>query len=191
MKEKAAPLAGLAVTTSVGEGVFVLPAAPHESGQRWSCLYARSHHEKSIPRVCERGGVRYYLPAAESIKHYGRRTGGAFAPAFPGLPVLLCRPRPAALSRQENLLPATEVYGQQHLLGELREICRALAVSPGLETVPQLRKGKRVRITGGPFRGIVRTISEVRRHFRGLLNVSSTDRSVPLEVDQHHVELLE
>ena len=147
----------------------------------------REIHPESL-----REGRRPILPAG-GREHQALRQAdrGALAPAFPGLPVLLCRPRPAALSRQENLLPATEVYGQQHLLGELREICRALAVSPGLETVPQLRKGKRARITEGPFRGIVRTISEIRRHFRVLVNVTLTGRSAPLEVDPHHVELLE
>jgi len=94
------------------------------------------------------------------------------------------------LGGADNLLSIIDVCDQEHLLRELREIRKALDVSAELETVPRLGRGKRVRITAGPFRGIAGTVWQVRSHFRVLLNATMIGRSVPLEVDAGAVELM-
>ena len=190
MAEQRAPVTGLSGATCVSRDMFAPPPEASEAGQRWSCLYTRPRHEKSIAVACESDGVRCYLPLVKSVKHYGKRKREHWLPLFPGY--VFCCGEPAqtySLGRLKNVLSVIEAHDQERLVGELREIGKALAVSAELETIPRLGKGKRVRIAAGPFRGIVGTVSEVRNRFRVLLSVSLTGRSIPLEVDAGVVEL--
>jgi len=177
------------VELSSGQDLLVLP--PDGSGMDWCCLYTRPRHEKSLARVCDRQGIPYYLPLKRCVKHYRSGKKVRWLPLFGGY--LFCCANPEQkyqLRREETLLSLLEVYEQEKLLEELREINKALAVSAELETVPYLAKGKKVRITSGPFRGITGTILDVSNRFRVMLNVTLINRSVTLEVDAGDVELV-
>lgn len=165
-------------------------ALQHE-GYRWQCLYTRPRHEKSLARVCERDGVRHYLPLVKTVRHYGNRTRDSRLPLFPGY--LFCCANPEQsydLSKENNLLSAFPVCDQEKLLSELREIRKVLATSVTLRKAPCLAEGKRVRITRGPFRDIVGVVLESRKQCRVVLNVTFVCQSVLLEVNAEDLELL-
>ena len=183
------PLAGSGVGNGAEADLLEFCPALREGAYRWACLYTRPRHEKSIARVCERDGVRHYLPLVKTVRHYGKRTRESWLPFFPGY--LFCCVSPEQryrLSNEDNLLSVFDVYDQEKLLRELHEVRKALEVSAALRKLPYLAKGKRVRIRCGPFRGIVGVVLESRRHCRVLLNVTFIRQSVPLEVDVGDLE---
>ena len=173
---------------STGEDVLVLP--PPESDLAWCCLYTRPRHEKCLARTCRAEGIIYHLPLRRVIRHYRSRKEERWLPFFPGY--LFCCPNPLQrheIRGEENLLSVLDVYDQEKLLGQLREIRKALSVSDDLETVPYLAAGKRVRIARGPFRGIEGIVKETtKRHLRVLLNVTLLNAAARLEVDAGDVE---
>jgi transcription antitermination factor NusG len=57
-------------------------------------------------------------------------------------------------------------------------------VDPTLGACEALKRGLRVRITGGPFMGIEGVIENLKGSAKVLLNVEMINRAVPLEVDR-------
>ena len=51
------------------DDLLTLSNALQHKGYRWQCLYTRPRHEKSLARVCERDGVRHYLPLVKTVRH--------------------------------------------------------------------------------------------------------------------------
>ena len=177
------------VRETVAGDLLIMP--PEGSGQAWYCVYTRPRHEKSLATVWECQGVRHYLPLKKAIRRYKSGKKVRWLPLFPGY--LFCcadLEQKYLLSRGENLLSMLEVHNQEELLRELPEIRKALAVSAEVEALPYLAKGKRVRITRGPFRGIHGIVEEVKKRFRVLLNATFLRRSVPLEVDAGDVQVV-
>ena len=177
------------VETTWADSLPVMP--PQNSADRWCCLYTRPRHEKSLARVCRTKGIPCYLPLRKAIRNYRSGRKERLLPLFPGY--LFCcadTEQRYVLARQDNLLSVLDIYDQQKLLDELREVHRALSAWQELETVPYLKAGQRVQITAGPFRGITGAVSAVRRRFRVFLNVQFINQSVPLKVDARSLEML-
>ncbi len=167
----------------------LLATPPEGSEARWCCLYTRPRHEKSLAWVCEREGASCYLPLRTAVRQYRSGRKERQLPLFPGY--LFCRADPEqrhTLKGHKNLLSLLDVYDQEGLLADLREVHKAFAASQELQTVPYLKVGQRVQITAGPFRGISGVVSDLRSRFRVFLNVAFINQSVPLEVDARSVE---
>lgn len=175
------------VQPSAADEALLMP--PPGSDLSWYCLHARPRREKKAACACQDGGIRHYLPLCESTKHYGNRRREHTVPYFPGY--LFC----CATSEQRYELMCTghlanviRVYDQQGLLQDLRQIRKALEVCTELETFPYLKRGERVMIRRGPFRGIQGLVCERRRRFRVVLNVQFIRRALAIEVDAGDVE---
>ena len=91
---------------------------------------------------------------------------------------------------EKNLLKLIEVHQQEKLVDELRQVRKALSASEELETAPYVKEGQRVKVTGGPFKGVEGVVEEVQSGYRVFLNVGFINRSVPLEVDAGQIEPL-
>lgn len=169
------------------EDVLVMP--PCASDLRWHCLHTRPRREKKVAGFCRDEGLRYYLPLRTSVKHYGNRRREHTLPYFPGY--LFCCATPDqrdGLIRAGDLANAIPVYEQERLLDDMREIKKALEISAELETFPYLKRGQRVRIRRGLFRGIQGLVCERRGEFRVVLNIHFIQRALAIEVDAEDVE---
>ena len=178
----------LSVIESVGsEEVLAMPLAGSDAW--WYCLHTRPRREKKVAQTCQWEGLRYYLPLRKSIKHYGHRQREHSVPYFPSY--LFCTATPQ--QRYElicggDIVNAIRAYDQEGLLRDLREIDKALRVSAELETFPYLKRGQRVRIAHGPFRGIEGLVSQRRGEFRVVLNVNFIQRALAIELDAEDVD---
>jgi transcription antitermination factor NusG len=175
----------LQVASPEEEGDFKLfSEVGMNSENQWFCLYTRPRHEKSVARVCRELEVNHYLPLTRKVHHYKSGRKERWLPLFPGY--LFCKAdsrKYHELASQKNVLSIIDVVNPNCLHSQLSEIYRALQVSRELETIPYLQEGDKVRITEGPFKGIVGVITEKGTGFRVWLNVNLLNRSVPLEAD--------
>jgi len=170
-------------------GADLLLMSPSGCDLDWYCLHTRTRREKRVARACQEQGVEYYLPLRRSVKHYGNRRREHTAPYFPGY--LFCAATPGQrydLICTGHLVRAIPVLDKESLLRDLQEIEKALRVSAELGTFPYLKRGQRVRITTGPFRGIEGVVSERRGQFRVVLNIDFIQRALAIEIDADGVE---
>ena len=151
-------------------------------------LHTRPRCEKTIADYCERQGMPVYLPLRRKIHKYGGRERVFFSPLFPGYTFCVVTPVERSTVRQNryvaNLL---DVLDQVQLVDQLVQIRRALAVGDTVEVLPYLETGKRVRVTGGPFKGLEGNVARVKGKTRVVINVDMIRQSVSAEVDSAYL----
>ena len=170
-----------------GEEMLVMP--PGDSDLWWYCFHTRPRREKKVAGACLEKGVRHYLPLRKSVKHYDGWRSEHMVPYFARYVFGCVSPLDCyELLRTRHVANALKVHDQEGLLVDLREIEKALQVSREIETLPFVRKGQRVRIRQGPFRGIEGVVREHRRQFRVALNISFVRRALSIELDCDDIE---
>lgn len=142
---------------------------------------------------CIKHGLEHYLPLREETKIYQRRKVTVHKPVFVGyIFVALDRTGRLALLKTNHILRIIEPENERLLLHQLAQIREALAVDPTLGACAALVRGRRVRISGGPFmgvEGVVWTFKKDRSKVR--LNVEMIGQAVAIEVDKDYLEMLD
>ena len=175
--------------TALGAAEDVLVVPPEGSDCRWVCLHTRPKREKKLYDACQDLGVNAYLPLRVSVKTYAKSRAMSRVPYFSGY-VFVCG-SPFNLSDlfcSGHVANVLEPDNQEKLVRDLRQVEQALQVSQGLETYPYIKRGRRVRIKRGPFRGVEGIVSKRRSKFRVVLNVDFIQKALAVEVDADAVE---
>lgn len=159
------------------------------SDRRWHCFHVRPRREKKVLEAGLEEGIRVYVPLRRSVKEYDGWECEHTVPYFSGY-VFGCVSGAesydlVSTGHIANVLP---VHNQEKLLRDLRELEKALEVSRELETFPYIKRGQRVRIERGPFRGVEGVVSERRGKFRVVLNVNFIRKSLSIEMNSEDVE---
>lgn len=103
----------------------------------------------------------HYLPLVDSVKHYGARRRVHQKPLFPGYVFARVHDElKARIYQQELLVRAIPVDDEKLLLRQLDEVKLVLASGVELAVHPLIKKGARVKITGGPLRGLEGVIDD-------------------------------
>jgi transcription antitermination factor NusG len=154
--------------------------------QHWYAAYTCAQHEKHVAAELGIREVEHFLPLYSSVRRWKDRRVQLELPLFPGyvfvrlavrdrLRVLLIPSvvRLVGFNGQPTALPDTEM-----------EIMRAgLMQSPCAEPHPFLTVGRRVRITGGPFAGLVGVLRRKKSGMRVVVSLGLIQRSVAVDVD--------
>jgi len=141
---------------------------------------------------CRVQRYEYYLPLRQETKIYQRRKVTVEKPVFPGyIFVSFDRDGRLELLKTNNIVRILETADEQRLIHEIEQIRKALTVDATLGAVAALKKGRTVRITGGPFMGVEGQIHELKGSTKVLLNVDMIGRAVAVEVDRDFLELME
>jgi len=160
------------------------PLRVPEANQRWFVAHTRPRAEKRMAEYCRRSGLNCYLPLREAVHTYGRRKRSFRLPLFPGYVFFTADDGGAASVRQNRYAAGVlQVTDQRVLVEQLRQIRQALESGDAVEVMPYLHQGRRVRVTGGPFRGLEGLVSRVRGKCRVIINVDIIQQAVALEID--------
>lgn len=156
----------------------------------WNVLYVRPRCEKKMAEFCRIQGYEHYLPLRSETKIYQRRKVTVAKPVFPGYLFVSFDPQGRLeLLKTNNIVRILESPDEQNLIHELEQIQKALSVDATLGAVAALKKGRHVRITGGPFMGVEGLIQDVKGNTKVLLNVDMIGRAVAVEVDRDFLEV--
>lgn len=156
------------------------------SGLRWYVAQTRSRHEKSAAQYL-RGKCEYLLPLYHTVHRWKDRTTEVQLPLFPGY--IFVRIRIA------DRLKVLETPGVQRLVqfggipvplreDELRAVRACDGSGAVIQPHPFLKKGKRVRVTRGPFVNTEGIVERWAKPFRVVLSIEMIMRSVVLEMDE-------
>ena len=145
-----------------------------------------------MAEFCRVQRFEHYLPLRRETKIYQRRKVTVEKPVFPGyIFVSYDRDGRLELLKTNNIVRILESPDERNLLHELEQIQKALSVDATLGAVAALKKGRHVRITGGPFMGVEGLIQDLKGGAKVLLNVDMIGRAVAVEVDRDFLEVMD
>lgn len=163
------------------------PQAP--TGFRWMVLHTRSRQEKTTAEVVAAAGGSPYLPLHRRVMYYGHRKRVVEVPLFSCYLFLWGLPDHAYTAvSAKRVAQIIQVPDQVAFARELTQVRSAIDAGAVLGPYRFLTKGRRARVTAGPFEGIEGLIEDHVRPDRLILQIYALGRAVSLEVDASLLE---
>jgi len=146
-------------------------AAP--AGFAWLVCHTRPRCEKKFAALMTAERFTHYLPLVTSVRQYRHQTKRFTKPLFPGY-VFTCveDDRRTRIFQQDLLARTIAVDDERRFLSQLADVKAIVASGYELTVLPLLKRGRRVKVVGGPLHGL-----------EGFVDDSSNPRGVVLSVD--------
>lgn len=155
----------------------------------WYVLHIRPRCEKKMAEYCRAHKLSHYLPLRSETKIYQRRKVTVDKPVFPGYFFASFNADGRLLVlKTNNVIRILTPPNRREMLHQLAQIRRALTVDSSLGTCAAVSRGRRVRITGGPFMGIEGVVWGSHGPAKVRLNVEMIGRAITVEVDRIYLE---
>lgn len=160
------------------------------SSPRWYATYTAPRHEKSVLKHLETRRVESFLPLYGSTRLWNRRRAFVRMPLFPGY--LFVRIPVEHRARVLEVPGVLNIVGSQGRLSPIPdeevEALRAALEMRKSEPHPLLVRGKRVRIKGGPLRGLEGIIVRQTHKLRMIVSVECIKQSFAVELEASDLE---
>lgn len=135
---------------------------PSQPGDpRWFVCHCKPRCEKKFGSLLAAEKFEHYLPLIESVKRYGTQTKRFSKPLFPGYVFARLGPENKPRIYQQDLLARViPVTDEPLFLRQIADVRTIVASGLELSLRPLIRKGTRVRVTGGPLWGLVGVVDD-------------------------------
>lgn len=165
---------------------------PSPGGWQWVVVHARPRCEKKVEALRRLKPARIFLPTLERVHNYGNRVRVNHIPMFPGYVFAMIQTVDKPWFRQNNQVAnLLEVPDEAKFLRPLRAVAEAMRSGMELEVLPFVKPGQKVRITGGPMKGLEAEITEVRGKNKVVLRLELIQQSVALEIAVSYLKAVE
>jgi transcriptional antiterminator RfaH len=146
---------------------------PNFSTPRWFACHTKPRCEKKFAALLGAEHFAHYLPLVPSVRRYRTQTKRFTKPLFPGYVFAEIPPeRKNRVYQQDLLVRAIWVEDQAGFLHQLEDVKTVVASGLELSLHPLLKKGARVKVTGGPLHGL-----------EGVVDDSTNPRGIVIAVD--------
>jgi hypothetical protein len=170
-------------------------AGAHESldaQPRWYVLQTRSRQERAVAEVVTAAGAECFLPTLRKVRYYAHRKRTIEVPVFSCYVFLRGFPwhaYPAISAKRANrIIPVPD---QPQFEREIAQIRCALDAGADLGPYRFFTRGRRARVTSGPFMGLEGIVEDRLKQDRLILRVQAIGRALSLEIDVSLLEPLE
>lgn len=165
-----------------------------EGRLQWYAIYTYPRHERSVAEHLRSHLLMYYLPTVLTESRWKDRTVRLHLPAFSGY--VFARITPDQKSRALSATGALRFVsfnGSPATIPscEIEALRLCLDCGAGIERVPSLEVGDRVRVRSGVLKGLVGCISHSRKERRLIVPITLIHQSVAVEVDLDLLERLD
>lgn len=158
---------------------------------RWYVVHTKPRCEKKLYEHCRRAQMAATLPCYASAHKYRGKTAVFQKPLFPGYVFLHIAPQLRAGVLQSDFAASLlEVADQDTLEAQLRDIMMALAAGLVVQLAPEIGTGSRVRIKGGPLRGVEGFVEDRRGPDTILLRLDFISQAAAVHVGAESLELV-
>jgi transcription termination/antitermination protein NusG len=162
------------------------------SQEAWYALYTKSRHEKLLYRELSKKGIEAFLPLRKVTRHWSDRKQIVEEPVFQGYLFV----RMPWVSRIQVLQTAGAVrfvtFSAANPVSvpdkEIESLKRFIDHDIPIDPYPYLKKGQRVYIRTGPFKGAEGFIVYKNQHCRLVISLDLLMQSVSVEIDEACVE---
>ena len=149
----------------------------------WWVARTKSRQEKALAWTMKGRGMPYFLPLVARPQKCRGRMRSSIVPLFNGYLFF----KGSKSDRYEALKSGRiaqllEVENQSDLHRELATLALASANSMHLELCDFVKKGQRVRIVDGPFKGMEGIVKKHRNRARLVLNVEAIQQAASIEI---------
>ena len=152
--------------------------------RQWFAIRVKSRCEKMVASIAHHKGFEEFLPLYYCRQRRSDRFKTVELPLFPGYVFLRgSLEQVYAADRTKRIANIIAVNAQEQLDWELRNLHLALSKDAQLAPFPFLKKGVRVEVRSGPFRGLQGVIEGRAAENRLILQVDMLGRAVSLEID--------
>lgn len=171
------------------EATFPPGTSVSDMSGTWWVARTKARQEKALARDLAARQVGYFLPMVERVKVIRGRKFRPMIPLFPSY-VFVCGSDDSRLValRGGRIAGTFQVTDQPTLIRELAHVQQALSSGADVALCPVARKGRRCRVTSGPFEGIEGIVVRRKGGRRLVLNVQGLGKAVDLEVDEGLLE---
>ncbi|RXK56645.1 antitermination protein NusG [Oleiharenicola lentus] len=128
---------------------------PDFAEPRWFVCHTKPRCEKKFDDLVARERFAHYLPLIQSVRRYGTQKKVFTKPLFPGYVFVRIEPeKKTRIYQQDLLVRAMLVDNEAVFLRQLEDVKTVCA--SGLEAMvhPLMRKGTKVKVNGGPLKGL-------------------------------------
>ncbi len=157
----------------------------------WFAAHTRPRCEKKVVGFCERQQIATTLPCYRSAHKYRGKTVVFLRPLFPGYVFLHMPPTLRQTVYQSdyvaNLLP---VFDEELFVRQLNDILRALDTEVEIQLAPEIGDGCRVKIKGGPLRGMEGWVEKRYGMSTVLLRLDFIGQAAAVKVEATDLELI-
>jgi hypothetical protein len=163
-----------------------LVASRSEQGlERWFVIRTRSRQEKALASDLLARGLTCVLPVVHEVRYQGKRKAKVVAPLFAGYLFLFgSRDEAFVADRSEHAAQLIDVHDQVSLHQDLRSLCHVLLRRGLLTPCDPLKRGVRVEITSGPFKGVFGTVDRTTGDNRFVIYVDVIGKAAAMEIDR-------
>lgn len=184
-------VSAVGVVSAEDSAVHWLTGLPVEMS-RWHVLLVKTWQERALSDTLSAMGVAHYLPLIRQTKYHGKRRFVSEIPLFPGYVFLRgdldeCY----EADRTKRVARIIPVADQRLLDRELFNLNLALSKHADLVPYPFLKKGVRVEVRSGPFRGLQGVIEDRSRLDRLILKVQMLGTAATMQIDAALLDPLE
>jgi transcriptional antiterminator NusG len=150
---------------------------------RWHLLHTKSRQEKLLAEELSHMGIGHFLPLVRRTRRYGPRKEHVEIPLFPGYVFVRGSIEDAyQANRTHRVARIIPVIDQSCLDWELTNLSFALRNNASVDSDPYLRKGVRVEVRSGSFRGLQGLIEDRLPSGKLILQVQMLGRAVSMEL---------
>jgi len=172
-----------------------IPVIPpsETGGANWYALYTAPRHEKQVADQISRQGIACYLPLYRSVRRWKDRRKELALVLFPGYVfVRMALQHRLRVLQLPGAVRLVTFNGRPVPLpeAEIADLQSHLSCSGNIEPHPYLAVGRRVRVRGGPLKGLEGIIQRTKDRCRIVLSIHLIMRSVAVEVDESDVEFI-
>ncbi len=159
------------------------------SPRQWHVLHTRARQEKALAKTLLAAGIEHYLPLVGRVSYRGRRKYIVQHPLFASYLFMHGSVEATYFAvATKRVANAIGVPDQHRFVQELQQIRLALENRAELSPSRYLEIGRRVRVVGGPFRGIEGLIEDRSKVDRLVLQIAALGRATSLEIDADLLE---
>jgi transcription antitermination factor NusG len=161
-----------------------------QSPPRWYATYTAPRHEKSVQQHLENRSVENFLPLYQSARLWNGRRAVVQLPLFPGyLFVRIPVEQRVRVLEVPGVLNIVNSNGRLNPLpeGEVEALRAALQMRRS-EPHPLLVRGKKVRIKGGPLRGLEGVVVRQTHKLRMVVSIDCIMQSFAVELEASDLE---
>jgi len=159
---------------------------------RWLVCHTKPRCEKKFAGLLGAGGIEHYLPLMESVRDYG--VGGKkrfLKPLFPGY--VFARVPLAQKNRlyeQQLIVRTLPVENERVFLQQIDQVKTLLASGIALTLKPLFTKGRPVRVSSGPLRGVEGIVHELTELSEVVIKVDVLQQGLLVKVPLSQLEVL-
>jgi transcriptional antiterminator RfaH len=128
---------------------------PDLAEPRWLVCHTRPRCEKKLAALFAAEELPHYLPLITSVRRYGTQTKKFTKPLFAGyIFVRVSALRKTRIYQQDLVARAIGIEDESRFLQQVEDVRAIVASGYELSVRPLLTRGRRVKIVGGPLRGL-------------------------------------